>query len=153
MTLIAILVADAGHARLFTAENATADLHERESFIHPEGRLHDRQLTTDLPGKIKSPDGSGHAFEQPTDPKQHESEKFAHYLGQYLQTAHSNQEFKYLILIAEPRFLGYLRQQMPEQLKKHISFELDKDLTMQTPPHIRDHLPTHLPTHLSFLDE
>jgi len=42
---------------------------EIEALAHTEGRLHDREITSDLPGKIKGEGSVGHAFEQPTIPK------------------------------------------------------------------------------------
>ena len=76
MKLTWILVADNTRARFFTADTPSSALEEIDALIHPEGRLYDRDLTTDLPGRIKSSDEVGHAFEQPTDPKKHESEHF-----------------------------------------------------------------------------
>ncbi len=69
-----ILVADNSRARIFTAETPSSPLEEIEDFAHSEGRLHDREMTTDLPGKIKGAGAGGHTFEQPTDPKKHEAE-------------------------------------------------------------------------------
>jgi hypothetical protein len=52
MTFAWILVANNTNARIFTAETPSAPLEEIESFAHTENRLHDREMTTDLPGKI-----------------------------------------------------------------------------------------------------
>jgi len=69
MKLTWILVADSTRARIFTADTPSSPLEEIEDFSHTEGRLHDREITSDLPGKIKSAGAGGHTFEQPTDPK------------------------------------------------------------------------------------
>lgn len=140
-----ILVADNTHARIFTAPTPASALEETEDLTHTESRLHDRQMTTDLPGKIKSADGSGHAFEQPTDPKKHEADNFAHRLAQHLETALNANKFEQLLIIAEPSFLGLLRDCLPEQVKKHVCFELDKNITTQSAADIRKHLPDYLP--------
>ncbi len=51
--------------------SASSPLKEIETMAHPEGRLHDRDMTSDLPGKDVGGDGSGaHAYQSKTDPKQ-----------------------------------------------------------------------------------
>lgn len=142
-----ILVADSCRARIFTAETPSSPLEEIEALAHTEGRLHDRELTSDLPGKIKGDGKMGHAFEQPTDPKKHGAQNFAHHIAHYLEEAHNEVEFGQLLIIAEPSFLGLLRNQLPEQIKKLVRFELDKNITTHSVDDIRSHLPTFLPSH------
>ena len=140
-----ILVADSTRARIFTADSPSSPLEEIEGFSHTEGRLHDRELTSDLPGRIKSADGSGHAFEQPTDPKKHETDNFAHRVAQHLEEAHNANRFEHLLIVAGPAFLGLLRNHLPEQIKRLVRFELDKELTTLSAAEIRQHLPEYLP--------
>ena len=142
-----IVVADNSRARIFIAEAPASPLEEIEALAHTESRLHDRELTSDLPGKIKVEGGVGHAFEQPTDPKKHEADVFAHHVAQYLDEAHNAKQFEQLLIIAEPSFLGLLRNQLSEQIKKLVCFELAKNITTHSTKDIRDHLPTYLPSH------
>lgn len=141
-----ILVADSCRARIFTAETLSSPLKEMDGLIHSEGRLMDRELTTDLPGKNRGEDGkSGHAFEQPTDPKQHEVDSFARLVVQHLEDADNANKINRLLLIAEPKFLGLLREHLPKHLKDRVSFELDKNITQLDIDDIRNYVPTHLP--------
>ncbi|NOT85194.1 MAG: host attachment protein [Methylococcaceae bacterium] len=104
MQLTWILVADKTSAPVFfTVATPAAALEEIDSLEHGGGRLHDRDLTTDLPSRIKASDGIGLAF------------------------------------------LGVLRQQLPERLKKLVSFELDKSIATESAAEIRKHLPEFLP--------
>jgi len=145
MKLTWILVADSTRARIFTADTPSSPLEEIEDFSHTEGRLHDREITSDLPGKIKSAGAGGHTFEQPTDPKKHEADVFAHRVAQYLEDAHNANRFDQLLIITGPAFLGLLRNQLPEQVKKQVHFELDKEITLLSAADIRQHLPQYLP--------
>lgn len=145
MKLTWILVADSTRARIFTADTPVSPLEEIEDFSHTEGRLHDREMTSDLPGRIKSSGGGRHALEQPTDPKKHETDIFAHHVAQYLEDAHNANRFEQLLIVAGPSFLGLLRNQLSEQIKKLVRFELDKDITMLSAAEIRQHLPEYLP--------
>ena len=142
-----IVVADNCRARIFTAEAPASPLEEIEALAHTESRLHDRELTSDLPGKIKGEGKMGHAFEQATDPKKHEADVFAHYVAQYLDDAHDDKQFEQLLIIAEPSFLGLLRNQLSEQIKRLVCFELSKNITTHSTKDIRDHLPAYLPSH------
>jgi protein required for attachment to host cells len=145
MKLTWILVADSSRARIFTTDTPSAPLEEIEDFSHVEGRLHDKEITSDLPGRIKSSAGGGHAFEQPTDPKQHEIDNFAHLIVQFLEDAQNAKRFDHLLIVAAPAFLGLLRNHLSEQIKRLICFELDKDLTVMSASNIRQHLPQFLP--------
>ena len=139
-------LADNTHARIFTAETPLSALAEIEDLVHEEGRLHDRELTTDLPGKIKSADGGGHAFEQPTDPKKHEADGFANRIAKHLAAAHNANKFQQLLIIAEPTSLGVIRKHLPEHVRRLVCFELDKNIADKNAAEIRKHLPTYLPS-------
>lgn len=141
MTSTWVLVANHSRARFFSVETSSA-LQELEDMCHSEARLHDRELTEDLPGKIKNAGGvGGHAFEQPTDPKQHEADVFAHRIVRFLEDACKANRFDRLLLIAEPSMLGLLRKAMPDTIARHVAFELDKNITTFDIPGIMGHLP------------
>ena len=146
MKLTWILVASNNHARIFTADTPSSALTEVEAFTHPESRSHDRDLTSDLPGRIKGESGMGvHAFEQRTDPKRHEEQVFAHDVARYLDKGLSDGKFEQLLIVAEPTFLGLLRGELSEAVKKTVCFELDKNIVKASAAEIRDHLPEYLP--------
>jgi len=144
-----ILVADNTLARFFTAETPSSPLQEFDELSHAKSRLHDREITTDLPGRIKSADGGGHAFEQPSDPKQHEADNFAHQVAQYLKNAYNANQFKHLLIVAEPSFLGLLHHRLSAAVKNTICYELDKNISLQHAAEIRKHLPEYLPHSLT----
>ncbi|POZ51411.1 host attachment protein [Methylovulum psychrotolerans] len=145
MKLTWIIVADNTQARIFTAETPSSALIELEGLGHAEGRLHDRDITSDLPGRIKSTDGSAHAFEQATDPKHHEADLFAHTIAALLESAHNDNQFGQLLIIAEPSLLGLLRHCLPESVQKAVTFELAKNIASHSLADIRTHLPEYLP--------
>jgi len=146
MKLTWILIADSSRARMFTTDAPSSPLEEMEGFSHAEGRLHDREMTADLPGKNREGSVGAHAFEQRTDPKKQEAVNFARSLAQHLETARNANKFEQLMIVAEPSFLGLLRGELSDQVKKKVSFELDKDLTTHSVADIQAHLPRHWPT-------
>ncbi|XKH61845.1 host attachment protein [Halomonas sediminis] len=50
-----------------------------------------------------------------------------------------------MIISATPRFLGLLRETLPEAVRKCLVLELHKDLTALSSEEIRAHLPERLP--------
>ena len=54
-----ILVADSSRARIFSAETPSSALIEINTLAHPQGRLHEQNLSSDLPGHEASPISGG----------------------------------------------------------------------------------------------
>ncbi len=142
-----ILVADSARARILLAETAKGSLRELEDFSHPEGRLHETEMTTDLPGRSFDRAGQGrHAMEQPTPPDEQEQVRFAKRLAKRLEQGRENEAYRQLILVAAPAFLGQLRKHLSPEVAKLVSYELDKDLARMSAAEIREHLPEYLPS-------
>ena len=141
-----VVVADSSRARIFKPETPSSPLTELETLTHPESRLHDQELTSDLPGKHANDTGIGaHGFEDKTEPKKQEAINFAHELARELEKAYTDHEFRQLILVAAPAFLGLLRETLSEPVRAVVRLEIDKDLTKESAEDIRAHLPKYLP--------
>ncbi|RMG57081.1 MAG: host attachment protein [Gammaproteobacteria bacterium] len=141
-----ILVADSSKARLFTVETASGPLVEVRDFMHPEARMHEKELTTDLPGKHRNDTGVGaHGFEQEVEPKEQEAIRFAHELAAFLDKARNEHGYEQLVVVAAPKFLGHLREALPAPVRNLVRLEIDKNLVGQSPEDIRKHLPEYLP--------
>ena len=147
MTYTWVVVADSTRARIFNAESSSAALSEMEGLANTEGRLHDRDLTSDLPGRSfdSSKAGGRHAMEPPTDPKQELAIEFARLIARHLDAARVKRDYEQLVIIAAPTFLGLLREQLTNTCRKLVDFEFNKNLVQQTAEEIRSHLPKLLP--------
>ena len=142
-----VIVADSSKARIFSTENSSSPLVELELIEHPEGRLHARELTSDLPGKDSNRTGSGkHSLGAETDPKRHEVESFAKRVSDYIENARNNNKLSRLIIIAAPALLGMLRSNMSSATGKLVAMELDKNLSELKSDEIRGYLPRVLPS-------
>ena len=140
-----VLVADSSRARIFTAKTSTSALQEIETLAHPEGRLHEQAISSDLPGKDNANGTGGHAYQDETTPKEQELVDFAKRVARHIDDAHKANKFHRLAIVAAPAFLGELRRQLSSQLNKLICFELNKNITLQSVDEIRSHLPKSLP--------
>lgn len=96
---------------------------------HPEGRLQDKEITTDRPGRsFKSASQERHGYTPPQMPHEQLSDQFSKEIATFLDQGRNNHLYERLVLVAEPRFLGYLRQNLNDATKKHVAGSLDKDL-------------------------
>ena len=140
-----VVVADNSRARIFTAETPSSALVEVDSIVHPEARMHDRDITSDLPGRGSGSGGARHSYEGETDAKDYENVGFARRIAGFLDDARKSAKFKQLIIVAAPSLLGNLRSGLNDQTRKLVSLELDKNLSQLTPVEIRKHMPEYLP--------
>ncbi|MBI1422747.1 MAG: host attachment protein [Gammaproteobacteria bacterium] len=142
-----VVVADSTRARIFSAESSSAGLSELETLAHPEGRMHDRDITSDLPGRSFDSNKAGgrHAMEPSTDPKQELAIEFARTIARHVDAARVKNDFEQLVIVAAPTFLGLLREQLSNTCRKLVAFELNKNLVQQPAEEIRSHLPKLIP--------
>lgn len=146
MASIWLVVADNSRARFFSMENHSAPIQEIKDIVHTESRLRETQITSDLPGRASSTSGgTGHAYDDETSPREQESINFAKTIAHELDAARKAHKFKEIALVAPPRFLGHLREQLNTHTLGLICFELPKDLSLLEAPEIRQHLPARLP--------
>lgn len=147
MKPIWLVIADNSRARIFTADSGTGPIDEIESIVHTEARLHERDMTSDLPGKGSGKGGAGqHAYQDEISPKDQENINFAREIANELDAARKGNKFKRLVLVAAPGFLGNLRNQLNPQTQKLACFELAKNLSHLNAKEIREHLPERLPS-------
>ena len=140
-----VLAADAAGGVIYTTSGGRAELVEHQHFAHPQSRLHDRELTTDLPGRAFDSAGQGrHAMEQQVDPKKHEAERFAGELAEYLHRACSAGECEKLYIVAPPTFLGMLRERYSKPVAQALKMEMDNHLVARKPDELRKRLPEYL---------
>ena len=140
MTMM-IVVADSARARIFTADSARSPLNEIETMAHPEGRMHEQDMVSDMPGKGAGKGGGGdHAFQEKIEPKEQEMIVFAKRVADYLDDARKANKLNQLILAAAPAFLGELRTHLSSETSEKIVFELDKNIAHDSAEDIRKHL-------------
>ena len=135
-----VVVAESSRARVFAMENPNNSLTELEDMIHPEGRAHMHDLTSDLPGRSFDRHGQGrHAMEVPVDVKEQEAIAFAERLADFINSKFSDGGTDRLYIAAAPHFLGHLRKKLGDEAKRHIVRQLNKNLVTMGEAEIRRH--------------
>ncbi len=146
MKLTWLVVADNSKARIFKVDSRMGPIEEIESIVHTEARLHEQNMTSDLPGRSNGNGVGGHAYQDEVSPKDQENINFAKKIANELDSARKNNRFKQFVLVAAPGFLGNLRNQFNAQTQKLACFELAKNLSHLNAKEIRAHLPERLPS-------
>jgi protein required for attachment to host cells len=126
-----IVAADSSRARFLQVAG--------RALLNPEARLQDRDLQTDSEprfsghggvGKPGTASTGGPASDRETQGAvEHSVKVFARQIGRYLEKARNDHRYDELVLVAPPKFLGALRQELDKEVHKLVVDELPKDLS------------------------
>src|SRR6476659_4170064 len=107
-----ILIADAARARIFSTSGWRKPLHLEQAMENPLGRAKPQDIVTEDPGRrlngMKS--GQRSTWAPANAPDVVEEQRFAHRLGELLETALVRRQYESLAILAPPQFLGFLRE-------------------------------------------
>jgi protein required for attachment to host cells len=134
-----IVVADSHSARIFVKNNKQCSL----ELIH--------EIAADLdlkehkkPAKTYSQNGSlRHGVEPHSDPKDVEQQNFAHNVVTFIDDALKQNKFEELTLIAPPKMLGVLNNNLGDQLLKKVVQKIDKNITDLKIEELEEYLKDH----------
>lgn len=128
-----ILVAQRSGARFFEHTAPGEGLNLVKTILHDEGRARDREIDADRPGR--SADGL-HSMRSEETAHERVIADFARSLATMLQEARVEGRYRHLVLVAEPRLLGHLRDSLDAPTAALVVGSLDKDYY----PRDQDHL-------------
>ena len=147
---IRIVVADQAEARFYDMHIPGKSLRLTGRLLDPSARLHERDLVSDRPGRVfdRAPLSAGrrgamahHDTGGERSARRYAAVAFARRIGRQLDLARRQGRFERLVLMANPRFLGMLRQVLPPQLGECVAAVVPKDLVHQGEGALRAHLP------------
>lgn len=110
-----IVVAQRDGARIYEWTARSAPLRLCEDIAHPEGRLKD--------GEVEH-GGSATKHELPTE---HLASAFAKQVAQVIERARLKHSFDRLVLVAGPRFMGLLRDELSHSARELLAHEIVKN--------------------------
>ncbi|TBW38815.1 host attachment protein [Siculibacillus lacustris] len=91
-----------------------------------------RDQGRDAPGRVAVAAGARRASVEPTDLHDLAERRFAHRLAADLNAAAHDGRYDHLIVVAPPRMLATLRDELSCEAKACLCAEIDKDLTRHT---------------------
>ncbi|WP_203594772.1 host attachment protein [Wenzhouxiangella limi] len=128
-----VIVADAARARVFTRNKKFSPLEEHSELTHPEARLRRQDLVSDRPGTVHESKAYGESpAGESTDPKDHEVEVFAGEIAEHLGQQRIERDPEGLIVVAEPRVLGLIRQKLDAATAALVTTEISANLTRES---------------------
>lgn len=116
-------------------EGFRIDLRVEEAHAEPKPS-HRAEMGTDRPGRFPRPGGAARETVEETDWKRLAKEEFAAGLAAHVNHAVQDGAFDALVIVADPRTLGVLRNGFDERAKSAILSEVEGDYTRHTLPDI-----------------
>ena len=149
---VRVVVADERHATFFDASKYGAPLATRGTVENPASGLKDSDLETDRAGRrfggtngvrhgVGVQAGHHHGVDGERSTERHELSLFAKEVAQRIDKDRINHEFDRLIIVAGPKMLGLLRQELPTPCKGVLAGEIAKDLAQHGEDAIMKALP------------
>lgn len=138
-----VVVADSARARILrrSGQVLAPQLLELERMECPDAHRHPRELTTDLTGRNSGATRgrfgprivNRHGANSDYDPRTVEVQRFARQLAARLERLARSEPIERLVLIAEPRFLGLLREELSGPIRHVVTREVPRNLTTAVP--------------------
>jgi protein required for attachment to host cells len=138
-----ILVAHEAGARVFENRGPGKGLELLETIEHPEGRLRDRDIDADRPGRsFRKDSGDPHraAMSRGEGPHDRAVADFARALADKLQHGRVTNQYERLVLVAPPLLLGLLRSTLDGPTAQIVVGSVDKDLARSKEAELIKHL-------------
>jgi protein required for attachment to host cells len=135
-----IVVADGARARILLNEGPGKGIHQL-SAMDAESHAASRELGSDRPGRVNESMGSTrHAIQPRSDWHVAGEQKFAIKIAQHLDARAAEDGFDRLVLVADPKTLGVLRDHLTKQCTALVTGEIAKDLTHVAIKDLASHL-------------
>jgi protein required for attachment to host cells len=136
-----VLVADGGRARLFSYRSQERVLKLKNSFQSDSIHSPSRDLESDRSGRAFNVKGPGGHTKSPPGNKHDRAElDFAKSLAEQLSAALTKNEFDRIILIADPRTMGNIRQFINRPASSQVFAEVNLNLTSSSEASIEERL-------------
>lgn len=129
MTTTWILTANRSGASLFESDWPGKSMRRLQDIPHPQGRKQNREIDSDKPGRSFDSVGLGrHSMSSEQGPTEHIAQQFALDLAEKLNSGRVNHSYDKLVLIAEPKFLGILRDALDKNTASLVVQTVNKEL-------------------------
>jgi len=124
-----VVVADSGCARIFELDKTPPVFREVQELISDSRHKTSRELVSSASGRIANVKGgpSSHTMQPRSDAHDLAEQAFCSRLAKILQQAVNRNLFDSLVIVADPRTLGRLRQEMNKSVTARIKAEVNRD--------------------------
>lgn len=125
-----VVVANRSSARVYEADSLRGPLRLLHDLDKPQAQERERDLVSDRPGRSFDRNGPGrHAMDVAVDPREELAREFAREVAGVIEDGRKAASFERLVLVAGPRFLGYLRACLTDATSRLVAGEVSKNVT------------------------
>lgn len=150
-----IVAADSSRARIFEVHGPQDHLREIEDFANPAGRSSDSEVSSGNLGRFggktggraapyQAGGGRANTGEPDVGPVEHATDLFSKTVSNYLDKARTEHRYDKLCLIAFPKFLGLMRQNLSKEVRQLVEDEVSKDISGLEAREIEDYVKNRL---------
>ena len=124
-----VLVANSGQARILEMQRKPYLFQEISELTSEAQHLTNKDIVSDASGRVYHTQGPGtHSMKPRSDPHEQAEEQFSRGLAQKMDKADRLGRFDRLLVVADPKTLGRLRQQMTRSVGSKVAEEVSLDL-------------------------
>lgn len=126
-----IVACSAAEARLWRSNSRFGEWQFLTSMSNPSAVNREAAFSSDRPGRSFDSFGTGrHSMSQAKSGQDHDLLLFAKQLADFLNRSIANADFAHIVLIAAPKLLGYLRNELSDVARRALVLEESKNLTV-----------------------
>jgi protein required for attachment to host cells len=135
------VIADGGHARIVTLTPDRRHFRTTRALDGAEAKRKAADLGADRPGRGQESVGTTrHALEPRSDPKDVAKLAFVGLIAEEINRAVAQEEVRALVLVAPPRVMSELREQLDRRADSCVVATLPKDLANTPDTELGEHL-------------
>jgi len=124
-----VLVANSGQARVLEIRRKPYEFQQVAELVSEAQHLTNKEIVSDASGRVYHTQGPGtHSMNPRSDPHENAEEQFSRNLAQKMEKAARLGRFDQMLVMADPKTLGRLRQQMGKVLLSKVDREVSLDL-------------------------
>jgi len=124
-----VLVANSGQARILEMQRNPYQFHQVSELVSETQHLTNKEIVSDASGRVYRAQGPGtHSMKPRSDPHENAEEQFSRSLAQKMGKAARAGRFDRLLVVADPKTLGRLRQQMEKSVGGKVADGVSLDL-------------------------
>jgi protein required for attachment to host cells len=136
-----VLVANSGQARILEMQRKPYEFHQVSELFSETQHLTNKEIVSDASGRVYHAQGPGtHSMKPRSDPHEQAEEQFSRSLAQKMEKAAQLGRFDQLLVVADPKTMGRLRQRMNRSLAGKVTDEVALDLVGLPLPQLESRL-------------
>ncbi|ODA66094.1 Protein required for attachment to host cells [Methyloligella halotolerans] len=135
-----VVVCDGSKALMLRNEGDDELINLQVVEVDEEKHAATHEMGTDRPGRVQESAVTGRSAVEQTDWHERAEIEFLGRVAEKLDAMIDSHDIKHLVLVAPPRALGRIREQLTDKVKNVIDTEIDKDLTNLPVDQIEKHV-------------